>query len=237
MHNKSSIFFSILIIFLFIVGIYLDAISKSLIASSMITKKKSAKPVMPKYIAITFDDGPDIKTTPILLDGLKKRGIKATFFIIGENAEKYPEIIKRMSDEGHLIGNHTYSHINLQKISKSDAVSEITKTNAIIESNSGQMVKFIRPPYGSIPKDLQEETCLTPVLWTIDSRDWSVLNSASVARHIISRAHNGDIILLHDIFDTSVEAAFIVIDELQKHGFQFVTADKLITPNKCKKSS
>ena len=139
MHNKSSIFFSILIIFLFIVGIYLDAISKSLIASSMITKKKSAKPVMPKYIAITFDDGPDIKTTPILLDGLKKRGIKATFFIIGENAEKYPEIIKRMSDEGHLIGNHTYSHINLQKISKSDAVSEITKTNAIIESNSFQV--------------------------------------------------------------------------------------------------
>ena len=91
MHNKSSIFFSILIIFLFIVGIYLDAISKSLIASSMITKKKSAKPVMPKYIAITFDDGPDIKTTPILLDGLKKRGIKATFFIIGENEKKYPE--------------------------------------------------------------------------------------------------------------------------------------------------
>ena len=220
MHNKSSIFFSILIIFLFIVGIYLDAISKSLIASSMITKKKSAKPVMPKYIAITFDDGPDIKTTPILLDGLKKRGIKATFFIIGENEKKYPE-----------------THINLQKISKSDAVSEITKTNTIIESNSGQMVKFIRPPYGSIPKDLQEETCLTPVLWTIDPRDWSVLNSASVARHIISRAHNGDIILLHDIFDTSVEAAFIVIDELQKHGFQFVTADKLITPNKCKKSS
>ena len=185
-------------------------------------------PTQKKRIALTFDDGPHPAYTIKLLDGLKERNVHATFFVIGENACHHSEILKRMSTEGHLIGNHTYSHVQLTCIPEQTAIEEIRKTNDVIENATGVRVKYIRPPYGSLPKELTSETTLTPVLWTIDPRDWSVLNTTSVANHIVSRAKDGDIILLHDIFETSVDAAFIVIDKLQAEGFEFVTIEELL---------
>ena len=184
-----------------------------------------------KKIAITFDDGPHPKYTLKLLDGLKERNVKATFFVIGENVLNNPDVIKRMAEDGHLIGNHTYSHVQLTCISEEKAIAEINKTSELITTYAGVSPKYIRPPYGMYSDALKRETNLTPVLWTVDPRDWSVLNTDSVVKHVLKRAKNGDIILLHDIFDTSVEAAFQIIDALKAEGYEFVTVDEFIKVN------
>lgn len=179
-----------------------------------------------KKIALTFDDGPHPTYTIKLLDGLKERNVKATFFVIGENAKNNPDVLKRILEDGHTIGNHTFSHVQLTCISEEKAIAEINDTNQIIKEITGIEPKYIRPPYGLYTDALQRETNLTPILWDVDPRDWSVLNTKSVVTHVIKRAKNGDIILLHDIFDTSVDAALQIIDELQKQGFEFVTVDE-----------
>ena len=184
-----------------------------------------------KKIAITFDDGPHPKYTLKLLDGLKERNVKATFFVIGENVSNNLDVIKRMAEDGHLIGNHTYSHVQLTCISEEKAITEINKTSELITTYAGVSPKYIRPPYGMYSDALKRETNLTPVLWTVDPRDWSVLNTDSVVKHVLKRAKSGDIILLHDIFDTSVEAAFQIIDALKAEGYEFVTVDEFIKVN------
>lgn len=179
-----------------------------------------------KKIALTFDDGPHPKYTIKLLDGLKERNVKVTFFVIGENVKNNPDVVKRIYEDGHIIGNHTFSHVQLTCISENKAIDEIKSTNNIIKEITGYEPKYIRPPYGLYSDALKRETNLTPVLWNVDPRDWSVLNTQSVVNHVIKRAKNGDVILLHDIFDTSVDAALLIIDELQKQGFEFVTVDE-----------
>lgn len=179
-----------------------------------------------KKIALTFDDGPHPKYTLKLLEGLKERNVKATFFLIGENVKNNPEVVKKIYEDGHTIGNHTFSHVQLTCISEEKAITEINDTNQMIKEITGTEPKYIRPPYGLYSDALQRETNLTPVLWNVDPRDWSVLNTQSVVNHVVKCAKNGDIILLHDIFDTSVDAALLIIDELQKQGFEFVTVDE-----------
>lgn len=179
-----------------------------------------------KKIALTFDDGPHPKYTLKLLDGLKSRNVKATFFIIGKNASNYPEIVKRISDDGHLIGNHTYTHVQLTCISETEAISEIKNTNDIIYDCTGKIPRFIRPPYGLYSDKLKKETNLTPVLWSVDPRDWSILNTNFVVKHVLKRVKHGNIILLHDIFDTSVDAALKIINNLLAQGYEFVTVDE-----------
>lgn len=184
-----------------------------------------------KKVALTFDDGPHPVYTLKLLDGLAQRNVKATFFIIGESAERYPEVIKRIHDEGHLIGNHTYSHVQLTCISTAKAVEEIRKTNEILSSITGEDVNYIRPPYGKYSNALAKNSNLVPILWTVDPRDWSVLNTNSVVSHVIKKVGENDVILLHDIFDTSVEAALQIIDILLEQGYTFVTVDELKESN------
>lgn len=184
-----------------------------------------------KKIAITFDDGPHPVYTLKLLDGLAQRNVKATFFIIGESAERYPEVIKRIHDEGHLLGNHTYSHVQLTCISSTKAIEEIHKTNDILSSITGENVRYIRPPFGLYNKTLAASSDLVPVLWTVDPRDWSVLNTNSVVSHVVKKVKENDVILLHDIFDTSVDAALQIIDSLLEQGYTFVTVDELMESN------
>lgn len=179
-----------------------------------------------KKIALTFDDGPHPEYTIKLLDGLKERNVKVTFFIIGENAKNNPDVVKRIYEDGHTIGNHTFSHVQLTCISEDKAITEIKNTNNLIKEITGYEPKYIRPPYGLYSDALKRETNLTPVLWNVDPRDWSVLNTQSIVNHVIKRAKDGSVILLHDIFDTSVDAALLIIDELQKQGFEFVTVDE-----------
>lgn len=179
-------------------------------------------------IAITFDDGPRAKTTEVLLDGLKERGVKATFFLVGKSVEKFPETVKRMSDEGHLIGSHTYSHVQLDKLSYDRALEEIEQSNKVIESITGASPSYIRPPYGMYSDELLMAVNMTSVLWTIDPNDWNTTNSEQVVKNVVSKAKCGDIILMHDIYPSSVAAALEIIDQLQAKGYVFVAVDQIL---------
>ena len=182
----------------------------------------------PKKIALTFDDGPHPVYTKILLDGLAERGAKASFFVTGENAEKYPELILRMQKEGHLIGNHTYSHIQLTSNNREAFRQELISTNEVLKEITGAETIFVRPPYGSWDKGFEQELNMFPVLWNIDPLDWCSHNAECIAAKVVEKAGDGDIILMHDYYDTSVTAALEVVDVLQKRGFQFVTVEEIL---------
>lgn len=181
-----------------------------------------------KKIAITFDDGPHPSYTAQLLDGLEERGIVATFFVTGEHAELHPDIIKRMQEAGHLIGNHTYSHIQLTKSNREKFREELIKTNEILKEITGEEVQYVRPPYGSWDKSFEKELNMFPVLWTVDPLDWSSTNVSRITEKIVSRTGENDIILMHDYYDTSVTAALKAIDRLLEEGYTFVTVEEIL---------
>lgn len=182
----------------------------------------------PKYVALTFDDGPSRKCTSVLLDGLKERDVHATFFLMGKNIEGNEDIVKRMSDEGHLIGNHSYEHIQLTKAGPEAVCEAVEHTQKQIEAITGKRPEYIRPPYGDWNEELEEEIGMTPVLWSVDSLDWKLKDTGKILHRVLKDVKDGDIILLHDIFSSSVEAALELIDILQKEGYVFVTADELL---------
>ena len=188
----------------------------------------SATPVEAPKIALTFDDGPSAAWTPALLDGLKERGVKATFFLIGENADKNPEIVKRMAEEGHLIGNHTYHHVELTKVSENEARLELADTSAVIVRITGKEPEYMRPPFGAWQRKLEQEIQMLPVLWTVDPLDWTTENQDEIVNKVVTEAEENDIILLHDCYKSSVEAGLRIIDILQEEGFVFVTVDELL---------
>lgn len=188
-------------------------------ANSMIDSKK---------IALTFDDGPHPYYTEQLLDGLKERGVHATFFVMGKHVELYPEMIERMSEEGHLIGNHTYSHMQLNKGNGDEFKQELIKTNEMIENLTGQEVQYVRPPYGTWDKKFEKELNMFPVLWTIDPLDWCSDNVACIVRKVTDKAQENAIILMHDEYKSTVTAALQIVDALQEQGYEFVTVDEIL---------
>lgn len=179
-------------------------------------------------IAITFDDGPHPKFTPQLLDGLKKREVKASFFVIGNLVEKNPDIIKRQKEEGHLIGNHTYNHVDIGKLSDEKAKEEIQKTSKAIREITGEETEFVRPPFGIWQKKLEQEMQMLPVLWSVDPLDWTTENADEIVNKVVTKVKENDIILLHDCYQSSVDAALRIIDMLKKEGYEFVTVDEMI---------
>lgn len=181
-----------------------------------------------KLLALTFDDGPHPVYTKKLLDGLRERGIKASFFLVGENIEGNEELIKQMSEDGHLIGTHCYSHVDLTKKATKAACDDILKTNESIRTITGSTPEYIRPPFGIWNDDLEECLRMTPVFWDIDTLDWKSQNSQKVVRHIVKNVGKHEVILLHDVFGTSVDAALTAIDTLTKQGYTFVTVDELL---------
>lgn len=181
-----------------------------------------------KLAALTFDDGPHESCTPKLLMGLRERNVKATFFLIGKSIAGKEEIVKKMAEDGHLIGSHTFSHVQLTKLSVEEACREITMTNEAIYTVTGQQPEYIRPPYGSWDSELECAVNMKEVGWTVDPRDWDVKNTDAVVKRVLEKVEDGSIILLHDVYDTSVEAAFRIIDELKAQGYTFVTVDRLL---------
>lgn len=181
-----------------------------------------------KKIALTFDDGPHPVYTEQLLDGLSERGIKGTFFLLGKLCECYPEIVERIAQEGHLIGNHTYSHIQLTKNNLELFQEELIKTNELLEALTGQPVTYVRPPFGVWNKKLEENLNMIPVFWNIDPLDWCTSNSDNVCYRVTSKAKENAIVLLHDSYKSTVEATLKIIDELISEGFEFVTVDELL---------
>lgn len=181
-----------------------------------------------RKIALTFDDGPHPVYTPMLLEGLKQRGVKATFFLMGSAVEKYPDIVKEIADDGHLIGNHTFHHVGLENADKALIESEVVSANELIEKVSGERPQFIRPPFGQCDEGIETDTGMICVLWSIDPQDWCTKDASKVVKRVLANARDNGIILMHDQYKTSVMAAFTIIDELQKQGYEFVTVDEIL---------
>lgn len=198
------------------------------IVDKAITCEKSVESLDVKKIALTFDDGPSSIYTETLLEGLKKRNAKASFFVLGEHVEECPELIERMCEEGHLIGNHTYSHIQLTQSNREQYKQELIKTSALIQNITGKEVIYVRPPYGSWDKAFEKELNMFPVLWNIDPLDWCSTNADCIAQKVVNHSKENAIILMHDNYESSVNAALQVVDILQKQGYQFVTVDELL---------
>jgi peptidoglycan/xylan/chitin deacetylase (PgdA/CDA1 family) len=183
-------------------------------------------------IAITFDDGPHPQLTPKLLDLLKERGIKATFYVIGKNVEAYPEIAKRIVDEGHEIGNHTWNHPALSKLGAAKVKSEMDRTTEIIVKTTGVTPATMRPPYGAtnatLNKRLDEEFGMKVIMWSVDPQDWKYRNADRVASQLIENTKSGGILLAHDIHASTVAAMPRTLDTLTSKGFKFVTVTELL---------
>lgn len=182
----------------------------------------------PAQIALTFDDGPHSVHTKNLLDGLEKRGVKATFFLMGENIEGNEALVQRMQEEGHLIGNHSYRHIQLTKAGEEAVCNAVEQTEEIIAEITGFRPEYLRPPYGDWNESLECQLDLIPVFWSLDSLDWKLQNTAQIVKKVTGKVQSGDIILMHDIFPASVDAALQIIDQLQAEGYTFVTVDELL---------
>lgn len=193
-----------------------------------------------KKVALTFDDGPDDIFTPQILDVLKEKNVKATFFVIGKRAEGYPKVMRRIVDESHLVGNHTWSHPNIMKISLEDAKQEVLKTEKLLKSycdDSADRIKIFRSPYGSIDPERVEfisNIGYKIVAWNVDSLDWKGLSAEEVKTNVLENVTEGSIILQHSAggegedLSGSVEALPEIIDVLKEEGFEFVTIDEIL---------
>ena len=185
---------------------------------------------------MTFDDGPHPTYTAEILDILKENCARATFFIIGQNAEQYPEIVLREYSEGHEIGNHTYSHPNMKALDVNKLDEEIEKTQKVIKDITGSEPRLFRPPGGYLKNDFVEATIdrnCTSVLWSWrqDTRDWSCPSVNSIVKTVLGNIQNGDIILFHDFNggkSPTPEALRIILPKLREMGYRFVTVSELM---------
>lgn len=180
-----------------------------------------------KAVALTFDDGPNPNTTPVALELLKKYNAKATFFMVGRSVAGNEEIIKQVVAEGHQIGNHSWSHPLLTKISLEQAKSQINDTTEALKKASGQDVHIMRPPYGGINATIQAAVDQSFILWDVDTLDWKYRNTTSIMKEV-RKARPGSIILMHDIHQTSINALPTVLQYLTEQGFELVTIDELM---------
>ena len=181
-----------------------------------------------KVVALTFDDGPNPATTNQALDTLSKYGIKATFFVLGKNVSGNEEILKRMKADGHVIGNHSWSHPVLSKLSLDEAKKQITDTEDALAKVLGSSSKLMRPPYGAITDDIRNSLNLSFIMWDVDSLDWKSKNETAILTEIQREVKNGSIILMHDIHVETVNALPKVIDYLKEQGYEFVTVPEML---------
>lgn len=179
-----------------------------------------------KYVALTFDDGPS-SFTDRLLDCLTKYNAKATFFFVGEEVEHFPETAKRIVDLGFETGNHTYSHEDLTSLTAEEIQYQISATEQAIFSATGQNSTLLRPPYGSINNSVSSIIDKPAILWSVDTLDWESRDPQKITEIVLNEVENGSIILMHDIFSTSVDAVEMMIPELINQGYQFVTIHEL----------
>ena len=183
---------------------------------------------IPPRIALTFDDGPHPAYTEKLLEGLRERGVKATFFVVGENIPGNEKLIAQMEEDGHLIGNHTYDHADISKLSDKENCMELQKTSALVKEITGHDTAYVRPPFGNWKDSMDCKVSMIAVKWTIDTLDWQSRNVAEIVNKVMRQVSDHDIILMHDYYSTSVEAALQIVDQLKKQGYEFVTVEDLI---------
>ena len=184
------------------------------------------------YIAITFDDGPHPKNTPRLLDMLRERNIKATFYVIGRNVDLYPSVLRRTVSEGHEIGNHTYSHPVLSKLSDSRVREELTKCRDAVARAAGVKPRTMRPPYGALLQRqrqwIHSELNYPTIMWSVDPLDWKRPGPSVVTSRILKATTPGAIVLAHDLHSSTVDAMPGTLDGLLNKGYKFVTVSQLL---------
>ena len=177
-----------------------------------------------KLVALTFDDGPSAATTGRLLDILKEKGVKVTFFVLGIMVEKWPEVVQRAIAEGHEVENHTMGHKKFTRMNQGAVEWEIARAREVIEAVTGQGVKYLRTPYGIVT----DSSKLMPiVLWSVDPQDWKDKNAQTVRERVVGAVHDGAIVLMHDIYGTTVDAVAGIIDDLRAQGYEMVTVNEL----------
>ena len=188
----------------------------------------------PARIALTFDDGPHPRYTPLILDILEEFEIKATFFAVGSNVEAYSELVKRIAAEGHELGNHTYYHNHMAKMSLEELTQDINRCNDAIEKITGKRPRYFRPPEGVCTKNVQEicsATNTTIVMWSVDTRDWAHTPIEEIFQNVRRNTQNGSIILMHDFIgknSPTPRALRQIIPMLLELGYEFVTVSQLL---------
>lgn len=184
------------------------------------------------YIAITFDDGPHASLTPKLLDILARERVPATFYVVGNNVERYPNIVQRIKNEGHEIGNHSHSHCSLKNLPKSEVKKEVVSLQYLLKKHLGSYPETFRPPYGAFTiaqaQWLKRDYDLTSVHWDVDPLDWKRPSVSVLRERLVSKAQPGSILLLHDIHPNSVAVVPYIIKDLRKKGYKFVTVSELL---------
>ena len=181
----------------------------------------------PPLVALTFDDGPRRDTTSVLLDGLAERGVHATFFVVGKQVGGNEDLVRRMEAEGHQVGCHTFDHVKLSGLNDTDFDAQVGRTRRLLSAILGHEGFALRPPYGFTDEGVERRAGSPVILWSVDPEDWGDKNVERIVNHVVERAEDGDIILLHDIYPTSVEAALEIVDRLHEKGFLFLTVDGL----------
>ena len=185
----------------------------------------AAEQTQRRYVALTFDDGPRRKTTQPLLDGLAQRGVPATFFLIGLKVEGNEDLVLRMVQEGHQVGIHAQNH---EMLTTPGAIySEVEALRDILSGLLGTSDFMVRPPYGKTTSEVRSQLGAPIILWSVDPEDWADTNTDRQTAHIVSQVKDGDIILLHDVYPSSVDTALRVVDALLGQGFCFVTVEEL----------
>jgi peptidoglycan/xylan/chitin deacetylase (PgdA/CDA1 family) len=188
-----------------------------------------------KKIALTFDDGPEEHWTPKILEILKEKNIKATFFVIGEQVQRFPNMLRKIDAEGHIIGNHTYDHADLVKLDTGAVAREIEECASIIKNTIGKTPRLVRPPFGFHNENVDSVIYAKNeviILWSVDTQDWQGVDSATVKNKVLPKMKNGFIVLQHDGVNPrlggSVEALPDMIDNLKSQGYTFVTIPELL---------
>lgn len=182
----------------------------------------------PPLVALTFDDGPRSSTTGPLLDGLALREVPATFFLVGNRIPGNEDLVRRMAAEGHQIGIHTYDHVELKGLSREDFDLQVGKTRALITQLVGEGNYWLRPPYGLMDRQAGQWCGGPVILWSVDPEDWKDDDIDRIVAAVVEHVSDGDIILLHDLFPSSAQAALRVVDTLLARGCCFVTVEQLM---------
>lgn len=202
-------------------------------ARSQEERKETISPVR-KQVALTFDDGPDGTYTPQILDILKREGVPATFFVLGSGVRGYPDIVRRMEAEGHVVANHTWSHPDLTRLNEKQIKKELTATNRAVKQAIGKEMRLMRPPYGAIrgKENVVEQAGWYSVMWDVDPRDWqSGKTPGEIRRSVRERVQPSSIILLHSSGgdrEATVRALPGIIRDLRRSGYQLVTVDVIV---------
>ena len=181
-----------------------------------------------KYVALTYDDGPSQISTKKLLDLLERYGAKATFFVTGVNANSNKELVKEIVDRGNEVGNHTLDHVWLTKTDEKEMKRQIYGNENLLKfltNQKGEML--IRPPYGAINDDIMNTIQSPFIMWSVDSRDWEIKDVIKIQSNVMRNVEDGDIIIMHDGYETTIEASENVLIDLQKQGFEIVTVSEL----------